>query len=111
MLLPVKNTSKPKLIFDIDEEKQYGVYKIECQNKQIKKTYPDHNATLINIDFINPKDASRKKNVTTRKGCKKYQTIIQGKEIRTILETGELQKSYNTWADEAENTIKQVKKL
>ena len=62
---------------EIDEEKQYGLYKIECQNKQIKKTYFDHNAIdaiVINIDFISPKDVSRKKKVITRKGYKKYQT-------------------------------------
>ena len=57
---------------EIDEEKQYGLYKIECQNKQIKKTYSDHNAIVINIDFISPKDVSRKKKVITRKGYKKY---------------------------------------
>ena len=72
---------------EIDEEKQYGLYKIECQNKQIKKTYFDHNAIdaiVINIDFISPKDVSRKKKVITRKGYKKYQTIKQEKEISKI---------------------------
>ena len=87
------------------------MYKIECQNKQIKKTYSDHNAILINIDFISPKDASRKKKLITRKGCKKYQTVIQEKEISKILEKVELQESYNTWIDEVENTIKQVEKI
>ena len=46
---------------EIDEEKQQGLYKIECQNKQIKKTYSDHNSTVINIDFISPKDVSNVK--------------------------------------------------
>ena len=45
---------------------------IERQNKQIKKKYSDHNAILINIDFISLKDVSRKKKVITRKGYKKY---------------------------------------
>ena len=95
----------------IDEEKQYGLYKIERQNKQIKKKYSDHNAILENLDFISPKEVSRKKKVITRKRYKKYQTIIQEKEIRKILEKGELQESYNTWVDEVENTIKQVEKI
>ena len=47
----------------------------------------------------------------TRKGYKKYQTIIQEKEISKILEKGELQESYNTRVDEVENTIKQVEKI
>ena len=46
---------------EIDEEKQYGLYKIECQNKQIKKKYSDHNAIVINIDLISPKAISKKK--------------------------------------------------
>ena len=94
----------------IDEEKQYGLCKIERQNKQIKKTYCDHNAILINLDFISPEEVSRKKKVITRKGYKKYQAIIQEKETSKILEKGELQDSYNTWVDEVEKTIKQVEK-
>ena len=46
-----------------------------------------------------------------RKGYKKYQTIIQQKEISSILGKGELQESYNTWLDEVENIIKQVKQV
>ena len=41
---------------EIDEEKQYGLYKIERQNEQIKKTYSDHNTILINLDFISPEE-------------------------------------------------------
>ena len=52
---------------EIDEEKQYGLYKIERQNKQIKKKYSDHNTILENLDFISPKEVSRKKKVITRK--------------------------------------------
>ena len=51
-------------------KKQYGVYKIKRLNKQIKKTYSDHNAILINIDFISPESVSREKKAITRKGCK-----------------------------------------
>ena len=61
---------------EIDEEKQCGLYKIEQQNKQIKRTYSDQYAILINIDFISPKDVLRKKKVVTRKGYKKCKTII-----------------------------------
>ena len=76
MLLPVKNTWKPLNVW-IDEAKQYGLHK----NKQIKKTDSDYNAILINIDFFSPKDISTKKKVIIRKGYKKYQTIIQEKDI------------------------------
>ena len=96
---------------EIDVEKQYGLYKIERQNNQRKKKYSDHNATLINIDFISPKNVSRKKKVITRKGYKNYQTIIQEKEISKILDKEELQESYKTWVYEVENTIKQVEKI
>ena len=50
---------------EIDEEKQYGLYEIERQNEQIKKTYSDHNTILINLDFISPEEGSRKKKVIT----------------------------------------------
>ena len=45
-------------IMETVEEKQNGSYKIKRQIKQIKKTNSGHNAVLINIDFISPKDAS-----------------------------------------------------
>ena len=43
--------------------------------------YSDHSAIVINIDFVSLKDVSRKKKAVSRKGYKKYQTIIQEKEI------------------------------
>ena len=64
---------------EIDEEIQYGLDKVECQNKQTKITYSDHSAILINIDFLSPIEVSRKKEFNTRKGYKKYQAIIQEK--------------------------------
>ena len=47
----------------------------------------------------------------TRKGNRKYRTIIQEKEVNQILDNGELQENYITWVDEVENTIKQVVKM
>ena len=55
---------------EIDEEKQYGLYKIEPSNKQMKKTYSDHNTILTNLDFIRPKVVSMKKKVITGKDIK-----------------------------------------
>ena len=81
---------------EIDDEKQNGVHKIEYLGKQRKKTYSDYNAILIDVDFIIPGNISRKKKVITRKGYKKYQTIIKEKQISKILENEELQDSYNT---------------
>ena len=51
MLLPVKNTWKPLKYGDRWRKTIYGLYKIECQNKQMKKTYSGHNAILINIFY------------------------------------------------------------
>ena len=96
---------------EINEEKQYGLHKTERQIKQIKKIYSDHIVILISIDFIGPKEKSRKEKVIPRKGYKKYQTIIQEKEVSKILEKGKFQESYNTWVDEAENAMKQVEKI
>ena len=70
-------------------KKQCGLQKIERENKQIKKRYSDHNAILMNIGFISPEVVSRKKKVMTRKGYKKYQTVIQEKEISKMLEKRE----------------------
>ena len=46
----------------------------------------------------------------TRKGYKRYQTILQAKRKSKILEKKEIQESCNTWMDKVQNTIKQVEK-
>ena len=51
----------------IDEEKQYRLYTIRHQNKQINKIYSNCNTILVNIDFIK-EDLSKKKKVIRRKG-------------------------------------------
>ena len=66
---------------EIDEQKQYGLDEVECQNRQTKITYSDPNAILININFLSPIEVSRKKEFNTRKGYKKYRAIIEEKEI------------------------------
>ena len=56
---------------EIDEQKQYGLDKVECQNRQTKITYSDPNAILININFLSSIEVSRKRN------------LIQEKDIRS----------------------------
>ena len=53
---------------EMDEERQYRLYRTERQNKQIKKTYSDHNAILMNIGFI---------------GFSALRRELQGKDIRS----------------------------
>ena len=46
----------------IDEEKEFGIYKVEIQGtKQCRKIYSDHNAIMLNIDFISKMEAKGKK--------------------------------------------------
>ena len=66
---------------EIDEQKQYELDKVECQNRQTKITYSDPNTILININFLSPIEVSRKKKFNARKGYKKYRAIIEEKEI------------------------------
>lgn len=48
---------------EIDEEKQYGIYKLERSKKQKKSKWSQ--SLLISTDFISPKNV--KKRVITRK--------------------------------------------
>ena len=46
----------------IDEEKEFGIYKVEIQGtKQCRKIYSDHNAIMLNMDFISKMEAKGKK--------------------------------------------------
>ena len=55
----------------IDEEKEFGIYKAEIQGtKQSKKVYLDHNAIMLNIDFISKMEAKGKKKTLREKVIK-----------------------------------------
>ena len=46
----------------IDEEKESGIYKVEIQGtKHCRKIYSDHNAIMLNMDFISKMEAKGKK--------------------------------------------------
>ena len=62
----------------IDEEKEFGIYKVEIQGtKQCRKKYSDHNAIMLNIDFLSKMEAKDKRKTTTRKGYQKYKKFIK----------------------------------
>ena len=46
----------------IDEKKEFGIYKVERQGtKQCSKIFSNHNAIMLNIDFISKMEAKGKK--------------------------------------------------
>ena len=59
-----------------------------------KKVYSDHNSILINFDFDTPNE-ERPKKIITKKGYKRYRTIIKEGNVSKLLKTGDLQESYN----------------
>ena len=80
----------------IDEEKEFGIYKAEIQGtKQCKKIYSDHNAIMLNVDFISKMEAKGKKKTIIRKGYQKYKKFIKERQISKIIKKGTLKESYN----------------
>ena len=77
----------------IDEEKQYGLHKLEknTATNENKKIYSDHNSILIYLDFETPTEEQRPKKIITQKGYKRYRAIIEEKNVSKLLKTGELQ--------------------
>ena len=95
----------------IDEEKEFRIYKVEAQGtKQCRKIHSDHNAIMLNIDFISKMEAKGQKKNITRKGYQKYKKFIKERQISKIIKKGTLQESYNKWTEEVEDAIKQVQK-
>ena len=85
--------------------------KVEIQGtKQCRKIYSDHNAIMLNIDFISKMEAKGQKKNITRKGYQKYKKFIKERQISKIIKKGTLQESYNKWTEEVEDAIKQVQK-
>ena len=63
-LITIKEYVETIKNMEIDEEKQYGIYKLERYKKQKKSKWSQ--SLLISTDFICPKNV--KKRVITRKG-------------------------------------------
>ena len=72
--------------------------------------YSDHNSILINLDFETPTVEQRPKKIITKKGYKRYKTIIEEENVGKLLKLGDLQESYNIWSVAAETSIKTVQK-
>ena len=90
----------------IDEEKEFGIYKAEIQGtKQCKKIYSDHNAIMLNVDFISKMEAKGKKKTIIRKGYQKYKKFIKERQISKIIKKGTLKESYNKQTEEVEDAI------
>ena len=84
---------KPK----IDEEKQCGLHKLDknTATNGNRKIYSDHNSISINLDFETPTEEEEPKKIITKKGYKRYRTIIEEKNVSKLLKSGDLQESYN----------------
>ena len=56
----------------IDEEKQYGLHKLDknTATNENRKIYSDHNSILINLDFETPTEEQRPTKIITKKGYK-----------------------------------------
>ena len=70
----------------IDEEKQYGLHKLEknTATNENKKIYSDHNSILIDLDFETPTEEQRPKKIM-KKGYKRYRTIIEEENVSKLL--------------------------
>ena len=95
-----------------DDEKQYGLHKLDkntATNKN-RKICSDHNSILINHDFETPNEGQRPKKIITIKGYKRYRTIIEEENVSKLLKSGDLQESYNKWSVAIETSITTVQK-
>ena len=56
----------------IDEEKQYGLHKLDknTATNENRKIYSNHNSTLINLDFETPNEEQRPEKIITKKDIK-----------------------------------------
>ena len=50
------------------KKKEFGIYKVERQGtKQCRKIYSDHNAIMLNVDFITKTEAKDKKKIIKKR--------------------------------------------
>ena len=96
----------------IDQNKEYATFKIERKESgDIKKIYSDHNVIILKVDFKTEMQKKKRKKITTTKGYKEYEQILQHKKISKIMQTGNLQSQYDISSQAIEDNIKKVEKI
>ena len=96
----------------IDEEKQNGLHRLDknTATNENRKIYLNHNFILINLDFETLTEEERPKKIITKKGYKRYRTIIEEENVSKLLKLGDLQESCNKCSIAIEISIKTVQK-
>ena len=96
----------------IDQNQEYATFKIERKESgDIKKIYSDHNVIILKVDFKTEMQKKKRKKITTTKGYKEYEQILQHKKISKIMQTGNLQSQYDISSQAIEDNIKKVEKI
>ena len=90
----------------IDENKQYGVFKLEKN----RKTYSDHNAILAKLNLITAIEKQKKNKIIIKCEYKEYRNKLTQEQITGILKKDTIQVSYDKWSEEIQNNIKEVGK-
>ena len=85
----------------IDEEKQYGLHKLDknTATNENRKIYSDHNSILINLDFDTPTEEQRPKKIITKKDVKDTEQYRRRK-CKSTIKIERLQESYKKWSKE-----------
>ena len=91
----------------VDENKQYSAFQLE----KSRKTYSDHNATLLKLNLVTATEKQKKNRTITKCGYKKYMNKLTERQISGILKKDTIQESYDNWSEEVQNNIKEVEKI
>ena len=91
----------------IDENKRYGVFKLE----KSRKTYSDHSALLVKLNLISEIEKQKKNRIITNCGYKKYRNKLTQKQMSGTLKKDTIQVSFDKWSEDVQNKIKEVEKI
>ena len=91
----------------IDENKRYGVFKLE----KSRKTYSDHSALLVKLNLISEIEKQKKNRIITNCGYKKYRNQLTQKQMSGTLKKDTIRVSFDKWSEDVQNKIKEVEKI
>ena len=91
----------------IDENKRYGVFKLE----KSRKTYSNHSALLVKLNLISEIEKQKKNRIITNCGYKKYRNKLTQEQMSGTLKKDTIQVSFDKWSEDVQNKIKEVEKI
>ena len=101
----------PNIIsMEIDEEREYPVYRTIKEKNESRKVYSDHNSMFLSSNWLQESNINPLSYSISVKGYKDFRKKIQERNVSKLLSGSNYQEQFDSWTKEIEWIAKSVEK-